>query len=216
MKRNLSIFLGILFAIVTLSNGQFEKAMGGNIPVVFSSSTPEELQAVINQLSRIGEAEGDRWEPYYYSAYGYIRMSGMFERGEDKDKYLNLAKAEVEKGQAIDPSNSELEALKGYHIMMQLTVDPQSRGMMYSGRAFESFHKAIKMDPDNPRAHYLLGRMEYGTAQFMGGANEQACGSLLKARKLFMKNEEPDRSFSPTWGKESTEAAIKEICEGGE
>lgn len=215
MRRTFLTLFGIVIALYTLANGgQFEKAMGKNVPVVFSASTAEELQGVINQLSRIGEAEGDRWEPYYYSAYGYIRMSGMYEKGEDKDKFLNLAIKEVDKGMAIDETNSELESLRGYCYMMQLTVDPQNRGMTYSGLAFQSFQKAIKLDPENPRAHYLMGRMQHGTAQFMGGGFEDACGSLFKALVIFKKGEESDNPFAPTWGQETTEASIKEICEG--
>ncbi len=215
MKRNFLTLFGILLAAIALANGPFEKAMSKNIPAVFSADTPEKLQDVINQLSRIGEAEDNRWEPYYYSAYAYIRMSGMVEKGEEKDKYLNLAKEEVAKGQAIDEANSELESLNGYAIMLQLTVDPQARGMMYSGMAFESFNKAVQLNPNNPRALFLLGRMQYGTAQFMGGGNEEACATLLKAKILFAKDEQPENPFAPTWGKDSTDEAIKQLCEAG-
>ncbi len=216
MKRNFLTFFGLLLAILTFANGPFEKAMSKSIPAVFSASNSEELQNVINQLSRIGAAEGNRWEPYYYAAYGYIRMSGMVEKSDEKDKYLDLAKAEVEKGQAIDQANSELESLKGYAIMIQLTLDPQARGMTYSGMAFESFNKAVQLNPENPRALYLLGRMQYGTAQFMGGGNSEACATLSNAKALFAKEAKTGNPFAPDWGKESTDEAIKQICEGGE
>ncbi|MEQ9467193.1 MAG: hypothetical protein RLN88_07240 [Ekhidna sp.] len=213
MKRNLILLLGILCATFAFANGQFEKAMGKNIPAMFSAGSPEELQGVINQLERIGEAEGDRWEPHYYVAFGYLRMSGMYEKAEEKDKYLDLALEAVEKGEAIRPSDSELEAMRGYIHMMRLVVDPATRGMMYSGMAFSSFQKAIKLNPDNPRAHFLLGRMQYGTAQFMGGGNAEACNSLSKALALFEENKETENPLAPGWGKESTQEAIKEICE---
>ncbi len=216
MKKNLFIFIGILAASLVLANGQFEKAMAKNIPAVFSSSDVESLQSVINQLYRIGEAEGNRWEPYYYAAFGYVRMSAMFETPEDKDKYLDLAMKAIEKGEEINPNDSELEALRGYVNMIKLAVDPASRGMMYSGLAFTSFNKAIALNPDNPRAHYLLGRMQHGTAQFMGGGSEDACGSLFKAKVLFSQQDQTVRSIAPSWGKNSTDEAIKEICEKGE
>ena len=198
-----------------MANGQFEKAMGQNIPAVFSSKSADDLQGVINTLSRIGAAEEDRWEPYYYSAYGYLKMSGFFEATVERDKHLSLAIAEVDKGLEIDPSNSELVALKGYIIMLQLSVDPASRGMTHSGMAFEQFNKAIKLNPNNPRAHFLLGRMQQGTAQFMGSGFEQACESLATAKAIFEKGESSDNPFAPTWGEESANASIKEIC-GGE
>ena len=213
MRKNMLLLLGVLCATITLASGQFEKAMGENIPAMFAAQNPEELQAVINNLSRIGEAEGDRWEPYYYSAFGYLRMSEMFEKADDKDKYLDLAMKEVEKGEAIKPNDSELESMRGYIHMIKLTVDPATRGMTYSGLAFTSFQKAIKLNPDNPRAHFLMGRMQYGTAQFMGGSTDEACGSLFKAKVLFEKEEKSENPFAPSWGKKGTEESIQKLCE---
>lgn len=216
MKRNLLLLLGILCATFVMANGQFEKAMGKNVPAMFAASTPEDLQGVINQLYRIGDAEGDRWEPYYYAAFGYLRLSGMYQTGEDKDKYLDLAMESVKKGEEVDASNSELEAMRGYVNMMKLVVDPASRGMTYSGLAFTSFQKAIQLNPENPRAHFLLGRMQYGTAQFMGGGNADACASLFKALMLFDKEDASANPFAPSWGKEGTQESIKEICESND
>lgn len=215
MRKNLLIIAGVLCATIVLAGGQFEKAMAKNIPAIFSAESPEALQDVINQLNRIGEAEGNRWEPYYYTAFGYIRMSFMYENAEDKDKYLDLGMKAVEKGETINPNDSELEAMRGYIHMMKLTVDPANRGMTYSGLAFTSFQKAIKLNPENPRAHYLMGRMQYGTAQFMGGGTEDACGSMFKALTLFDKDGKKDNPFAPSWGKESTQEAIQEFCEKG-
>ena len=213
--RRLSLTLfGIALAFCVFANGAFEKAMGKNIPAIFSSKSAEDLQSVINQLSRIGEAEGNRWEPYYYAAYGYIRMSAFYETSAEKDKYLNLAIAEVDKGLSLEETNSELVALKGYAYMIQLTVDPAARGMTHSGLAFEQFNKAVQMGPNNPRAHYLLARMQHGTAQFMGGGDGGACESLGNAKALFDQGEQPSNPFAPTWGKDATEDAIKEICQG--
>lgn len=215
MKKNLLIIAGVLCATLVLANGQFEKAMAKNIPAMFNADSPEALQDAINQLNRVGEAEGDRWEPYYYVAFGYLRMSFMYEKAEDKDKYLDLGMKAVEKGETINPNDSELEAMRGYIHMMKLTVDPATRGMTYSGLAFTSFQKAIKLNPENPRAHYLMGRMQYGTAQFMGGGTEDACGSMFKALTLFDKEVKKDNPFAPSWGKESTQETITELCEKG-
>ncbi|MEO9485135.1 MAG: hypothetical protein ABJG47_16865 [Ekhidna sp.] len=215
MKKNLILILCMLCTSLTFANGQFEKAMGKNVPAMFAAETSEDLQAAINNLNRIGEAEKNRWEPYYYVAFGYLKMSEMYQTAEDKDKYLDLAMKAVEKGEEINPNDSELEAIRGYVNMIKLTVDPATRGMTYSGLAFGSFQKAIALNPNNPRAHFLMGRMQYGTAQFMGGGTDDACSSLFKAMVLFGKEEKSDNPFAPSWGKGSTEQSIKELCEKG-
>ncbi|WP_424961413.1 tetratricopeptide repeat protein [Ekhidna sp.] len=211
MRKNLLIIIGMLCASVVFANGPFEKAMGKNIPAMFTAETPEELQNVINQLNRIGEAEGDRWEPYYYAAFGYIRLSDMYEGGEAKDKYMDLALETIAKADLIKPEDSELEALRGYVHMMRIVVDPATRGMKYSGMAFASFQKAVALNPENPRAHYLLGRMQFGTAQFMGNGDGGACETLARAKELFA-SEQPESPIAPSWGDQTNEEAIAYIC----
>ena len=135
--------LGVMMTTLLIANGPFEKAMGTNVPLIFSSNSPESLTEVINKLNRVGAAEKTRWEPHYYVAFGYIRMSQMIESADDKDKYLDLGMAAVEQAEAILANDSELEALRGFIHMMKLTVDPATRGMTYSGLVIGSFQKAI-------------------------------------------------------------------------
>jgi len=212
MKRTLLTLTGIAFMISTMANGEFEKALGQRIPLIFSAQSAAELQGVLNQLERIGAVETERWEAGYYTAFGYLKMSDMFETAAEKDRYLGLAMESVKNAQKMDPDNSELVAMEGYIIMMQLVIDPGTRGMTHAGAATEMFYKAIQLDRSNPRAHYLLGRMKYGTAQFMGGGSEDACKSLNTAKALFEKQEPSENSIHPSWGKGATEEALAQIC----
>jgi tetratricopeptide (TPR) repeat protein len=213
MKKTALLITGILCAAFVFANGQFEKAMGKNIPAMFQAADAESLQSAINQLNRIGEAEKNRWEPYYYAAFGYVRMMSMSEGAEKQDGFLDQALAAIDQAETIDADNSELVALRGYVHMMRVTVDPASRGMQYSGMAFNDFNKALKLNPENPRAHYLLGRMQYGTAQFMGGGDGGACESFNNAKKLF-EAQSTDQSIAPSWGAESNEEVIGQLCKG--
>lgn len=214
MKKGVITILGIMCAVLAFANGAFEKAMAKNVPAMYRADNSETLIGVINQLNRIGDAEGNRWEPYYYSAFGYIRMMTMVESVKEKDNYLDQALTTIEKGESIKPNDSELESLRGYVHMMRLTIDPATRGMQYSGLAFASFQKAIALDPQNGRAHYLLGRMQFGSAQFMGNGDGGACESFGRAKSILENQEKNPTSFAPSWGMEGTMSAIKEMCKG--
>jgi len=215
MKKPVFVLLGLFIATLSLANGPFEKAMGKSIPSMFSADTPESLQAAINQLNRIAEAETDRWEPHYYAAFGYLRMSSFVDTPAEKDQYLDLGLAAIEKGETLQPDDSELATLRGYLQMIKLTVDPATRGASYSGMVFASFQKAIALNPENPRAHFLLGNMQHGTAQFMGGDSSEACASFAKALSLF-ETATPSSPIAPSWGKESAERSREQICGQGQ
>lgn len=212
MKKYSFLLLFAFLSTTVLANGPFEKAMGTNVPLVFSSNTPDALMPVINKLNRIGAAEKDRWEPHYYVAFGYVRMSQMQEDAAAKDKYLELALKSVEQAETILPNDSELEAMRGFVIMIQLTVDPGTRGMTHSPLAMGSFQKAVALNPENPRAHYLLGQMQYGTAQFMGGDTSEACASIAKAIELYDQEGVQENPFAPTWGKQDAVSMQQRAC----
>lgn len=215
MKKTMVLFAAFGFTLITLANGgQYEKAMAQGVPAMFQAKDIASLTGAVNQLSRVGDAEGTKWEPYYYAAFGYIRMMDMAETAEEKDTFLDQALEVVKKGEEIKPNDSELEALRGYVHMMRVTIDPATRGMQYSGLAFTSFSKAVAMDENNARAHYLLGRMQYGTAQFMGNGDGGACESFAKAKSILESGAKAENPFAPSWGIDQTNAAIKQLCEG--
>lgn len=212
MKKYSFLLLIAFLSTIALANGPFEKAMGTNVPLLFSFNTPDELLPVINKVSRIGAAEKDRWEPHYYVAFGYLRLSQMQQDAAEKDKYLDLALRAVDQAGTIKPNDSELEAMRGFVIMIQLTVDPGTRGMTHSPMAMASFQKAVALNPENPRAHYLLGQMQYGTAQFMGSDTSDACASIAKAIELFEQEGDSENPFAPTWGKGEAIAMQQRAC----
>lgn len=212
MKKTLLTLVGLVLAIVTMAEGMYENAMKSNIPAIYETSSPSELQEVINQLDRIGQAETERWEPHYYAAYGYIRMNFMSKTSADKDKYLELAMKEIEACMKVEGENSEIYALQGFCYMMQLAVDPANRGRTHSGMAYTAIGKALQFDPKNPRAHFLMGRMQHGTAQYMGTSFDDTCKSLKTAVYFFENGEKSTNPFAPQWGEKITKGFIKETC----
>ena len=199
---NLLPLLTTAFMLCSFTIGsKYEAAMKENIEKIYQASTAEELQSVINNFDRIAQMEKDKWEPHYYGAYAYILMTSQTDDGQQKDKYLDQALDRVKKGLTINESEDELIALEGYIHMMRVTIDPMSRGQQYSGLSMQAFNKALAIDPDNPRAMYLMGRMEMGTARFFGSDMTPACEKVKSSIQLF-ENEKPESVTAPTWGLE--------------
>ncbi|MBL7846047.1 MAG: hypothetical protein JNL40_01165 [Cyclobacteriaceae bacterium] len=208
MKTKATILLLLMALTVRAGDEVFLQAMGKQIGAVYTAQTVDELQGVVNALDRIGQAEKGRWEPLYYGAFGCLMMATREKDAQKKDGYLDQALERVNRGLEISQDNSELLALEGFVHMLRVSVDPGSRGQRFSGMSMKAFNKAIKADPNNPRALSLMAQMQYGTAQFFGSSTSEPCGMAKKALSLFdaVKN---DDALAPRWGKEMTESMVK-------
>jgi tetratricopeptide (TPR) repeat protein len=190
---------------------KYVSAMQKNIEAVYTATTIPDLQTAVNVFERIAEAEKTKWEPFYYASFGYVMMANREQDGAKKDTYLDLALARIEKAAALQPNDAEIVALEGFVHMIRVTVDPASRGQQYSGMAFQSFSKAVALNPENPRALSLLAQMQYGTAQFFKAPTTEACATLQRALEQF-ETYTTDSVLAPQWGKGMAER-LKEKCQ---
>lgn len=190
---------------------KYIETMQKNIDAVYNAPSIADLQNAVNAFERIGEAEKTKWEPFYYASFGYVMMATREKESTVKDTYLDLAIQAIDKAKALQPNESEIIALEGFVHMIRVTVDPASRGQQYSGMAFQSFGKAVAINPENPRALSLLAQMQYGTAQFFGSPTTEACGTLAKALEKFDAFKS-DNALAPKWGKGMAEG-LKNKCQ---
>lgn len=190
---------------------KYTETMQKNIEVVYTAQGIADIQNAVNSFERIGEAEKTKWEPFYYASFGYIMMANREKEAATKDSYLDLSLKSLERAKALQPNDSEIIALEGFVHMIRVTVDPASRGQQYSGMAFQSFGKAVAMNPENPRALSLLAQMQYGTAQFFGASTAEACGTLTKAIEKF-DTFKSDNVLAPQWGRGMAEG-LKGKCQ---
>lgn len=212
-------FIPVLLAILVLflvrfgfaNDSKYEQAMKKNIESVYKAQSIDELQHAVNAFERIGNAEKKYWEPHYYAAFGYLMMATKEKDGAKKDQFLDQAAAALEKAKGIVTAESEVVALEGFIHMIRVTVDPASRGAQYAGLAMQTFGKAIELNPENPRALYLMAQMQYGTAQFFGSSTVEACGTLTKALEKF-DTFKSENVLAPQWGKTSA-TSMKAQCQ---
>jgi hypothetical protein len=208
MKTITFIFTLLFLKATFATDEKFMEQMSKNIQAVYAAQTPEEFQSSVNTFDRIAAAEKNKWEPYYYSAFGSVMMANNEKDGAKKDAYLDKALASIEIGKSIKPSESELVALEGFVHMIRVTVDPATRGQQYSGMAFQTYNKALDMNPENPRTLGFLAQMQMGLAKFMGSPNTDACNTGRKALEKFVTYRS-DNPLAPEWGKGMTEDLLK-------
>jgi hypothetical protein len=201
----------LVFSIAkSVAGDKYTESMQANIDSVYKSKSIAGLQRAVNALERIGEAEKTKWEPFYYTSFGYVMMATREKEAATKDSYLDLALKANEKAKALQPGESEIVALEGFIHMIRVTVDPASRGQQYSNLAFQSFGKAAGMNPENPRALALLAQMQFGTAQFFGSSTSEACGTNVKALEKF-DSFKSSNALAPQWGRGMAEE-LKDKC----
>jgi hypothetical protein len=206
----IAVFLIAIIKFGFANDNKYAETMQKNINTVYTAQTIEELQAVTNTFERIASAEKTKWEPYYYTSFGYVMMANLEKDGAKKDAYLDLAFAAVNKAKEIAPHESEVIALEGFNYMIRLTVDPGSRGPQYSGLSMQTYGKALALNPENPRALVFMAQMQYGTAQFFGSSTAEACATLAKSLEKF-STFKSGNSLAPAWG-QSVAEGMKEQC----
>jgi hypothetical protein len=207
----------ILFALLSIlqtawaTDDKYAEAMKKNIQTVYTAQTIPDLQLAVNAFERIGAAEKNKWEPYYYASFGYVMIANREQEAAKKDAALDQATTALKKAQQIVPAESEVVAMEGFIHMIRVTVDPASRGQQYSALAYQSFNKAVAINPENPRALTLLAQMQYGTAQFFGSSTTEACATAARALEKFNVTAEP-KPLAPQWGKGMAEG-LKTKCQ---
>ncbi len=210
MKTIALVIAMSLSLIAKATDDKYIEVMSKNIELVYKAQTTEELQKAVNAFDRIAGAETQKWEPLYYSAFGNIMLANREADAAKKDNYLDLALASLAKAKTIKSNESEIIALEGFVHMIRITVNPAARGQEYSGRAFETYQKALAINSENPRALALMAQMELGTAQFFKSPITSACATNDKAIEKFATLK-PESPLTPMWGKGMTEE-LKAKC----
>ena len=203
MKK--SIIVLSLLVIATLSsfaqNEKYISIMETTIPKLDIDKI-EDIQNAANTFERIASMESTEWLPNYYASYAYMRMAVYYMSESDPEKMVaSIEKAQgfLDKAKAIESENSEIYTLQGYIYQGHIWESPMINGALYSGKCYEQLEKAIALNPDNPRPHYIKGQNLFYTPSFFGGGPENAKPSLESADEKYATFK-PASSIHPTWG----------------
>lgn len=200
------IIVAIVFFITSLvsAQGQFEQGMGKAFQL-WGEGKNTEASAM---FERIAAAEKTSWLPNYYVAL--VNTTTAFGTKDKEQISLLLDKAQ----NALDvelikaPNNPELLVMQAMIHTAWIVYDPMTNGQKLSGTVMELYGKAEAIAPENPRVIIGKAEFEIGGAKFWGKDTKPMCAQIEKAIGLFATFK-PETPFSPKWGLERAEAALK-------
>ena len=204
--KQLLVVIGMLFAGMALSQSKYDAGMAKGLEQLKAAKSVEDMNVASGFFERIGDAEKDKWLPYYYAAYSNY-MTGWMDPKADKDKVGEKSKDLISKAEMIEHNNSEIFCIRQMVAVMQMTVDPMARWQSYGTEATNALQSATKADPNNPRIYYLSGQTLMNTPEAFGGGKAVAKKLFEKSLELY-KTFQPTSPLHPTWGKEEAEKLL--------
>lgn len=201
------LFIAALFITgIASAQSRFETGMQKGLDQLKTAKSADDMTTASAFFERIGDAEKDKWLPYYYASYANY-LTGWMNPKADKDKVAEKSKDLLSKAEAIDANNSELFCLRQMVAVLQMTVDPMSRYQSYGAEAEKALQQAAKADPNNPRIYFLRGQTLMNTPEAFGGGKAVAKKQFEKSLELY-KTFQPASPFHPTWGKDDAEKSL--------
>lgn len=210
MKRTL-LFVLIVLTVVTAwgQSEKFTEAMTVLLEKSGSAQTPDEYQEVANSFARIAMAEKGEWTPLYYAALNNLMMSFMDVSTDQKSKFLDLAKSQIEAGLKLKPEETELMVLKMLSYYAQMALNPMD-AMNLMGEVNALIDHAKSVNPDNPRVYLTQAEAVFNMPVEFGGGGEAAKPLLMTAMEKF-NGFVPEGPLSPDWGKDRCEMLLSQI-----
>lgn len=204
--KKLFLFVGMIFAINLGAQSQYEKGMNK----AFELWNKGKLTESSNLFERIAKAEKENWIPFYYAAYLEI-ITSFNEKDEAKLKAkLEKASGHLDTGLLYSKDNAEILIIQALLNTSYIKFDGQKYGMSMTGKNEVLFKKAMKLAPNNPRVILQKAEWDMGTARFFGKPLDPYCKDIEKAIELFKKEKKSDVQYSPSWGKERAEIALRQ------
>ena len=137
---------------------------------------------------------------YYYLGYvNYALADVLYEHTDKAERYVDASEDMLKHALKIDPDFAEAEALLGSSYGVEISLSPL-KGMYLGFIASSASARALRLDPDNPRAVLLKAESDYQTPALFGGDKKLATAEFKKSLMLFDVYKAADAD-APDWGK---------------
>ncbi len=204
LSKNLILTLVILVSGIATAQGQFEQGMGKAMGLWKDGKNAE----ASDLFERIASAEKTSWLPNYYVAT--VNCFAAFQTKDKEQMNALLTKAQTALNSEMDknPNNAEILVMQSMIYTAWMNYDPMTYGMKYSGKVMELYGKAEAIAPNNPRVVYGKAEFGIGGAKWTGADVKVLCKEVERSIGLFATFK-PENAFSPNWGLQRAENALK-------
>lgn len=196
-----ALFSGV--ALWAQEDSRYTQYMTQTVALLDTARAGATFARASNTFERIAANAPNEWLPAYYHAYCQMMLAlDKMESGKPEECGAHLEKAQesLTSAAALSANNSEILALQAYVYQGRLWGDPMTNGPIYAPKAQQVLQEAMRIDPANPRPHYLMGQQLLFTPEFYGGGGKAALPWLEKAEALF-ESAQPASALHPRWGK---------------
>lgn len=158
-----------------------------------------------NAFARVANAEKSKWLPYYYSALCTVTAAFGEKDLEKIDPLCQQATQMLDEADRLSPNNSEVYCVRAMVVLAGIKVNMMQRGMEGIMKAQSNLEKAVQLDPENPRAYYLMGQQAYNTPEKFGGSKKDALAFFDKAVEMAEKQKDRANTIDVNWGRKPAE-----------
>ena len=144
--------------------------------------------------------------PYYWKGVAQFHMIlfyyGDGAQAEDTgtvEEVTDAALATLQRAVELNADDSESYALLGVITGMKIAAKPVS-AVWLGPKVMKYKKRALQLDPENPRVHYLTGASYYYAPAILGG-REKSLEHFLRAEELYEREQEAGKDpWQPQWG----------------
>jgi tetratricopeptide (TPR) repeat protein len=172
----------------------------------FMAKNTQALETLDDRLAAAGK-EKPSGLIQYWRAYNHYYQSIAHIKGGDKVRSEQCIEKAIVLLDELRTKNTEDYALLAHVQGFAIQFKSGMGAGMASARAKRNGEAALKADPNNLRAHFVLGSLDYYTPKQFGGGKKTE-GYLLKA--ISLPAQSVPNPYLPGWGKNEAYAMLVE------
>lgn len=167
----------------------------------------EPFQGAVEVFKQAEELDPGNYMTDYWQGAALFYLASYYLHAREQDRNQRQGESTVDEGilvltRAIErnPAYSESYALRG--VLRGMKIKLNTWAVFSHGPGVQADRdQALKLNPENPRVHYLTGVSLWMSPEIFGGGAKQALAHFLKAEELFEAEANKERMpLEPAWG----------------